>query len=256
MGFTDTHIHLYAEEFDRDRETLVRKAISNGIANFYLPNIDSSSIQTMLDLEKAYPDHCFAMMGLHPCSVKDNYMEELSLVRKWLEQRAFAGIGEIGLDLYWDKTHFKEQQEALSTQIQWALEYDYPIIIHCRSAMTELIELLRDFKSLPSGIFHCFSGNLQEAESLLALGDFKLGIGGVLTFKNSGLDKVVENIDIQHLVLETDAPYLAPVPFRGKRNEPVYLLEIAKRLAEVKGVDLEELSRVTTANANHIFKRS
>jgi TatD DNase family protein len=255
MQIIDTHIHLYAEEFDRDRAALIQKAISNGVSSFYLPNIDSASIQPMLNLERDYPEHCFPMMGLHPCSVNYNVKKELQIIRQWLDQRPFAGIGEIGLDLYWDKTYFKEQQEAFASQIEWALDWDYPIIIHVRNAFKETLDLLNTFKTLPRGIFHCFSGTLEEANQVLALGKFKLGIGGVLTFKNSGLDKVVQDIDIKHLVLETDAPYLAPVPYRGKRNEPAYLLEVAKKLAELKNLSIDTLAEITTSNAEEIFKK-
>ncbi len=256
MQIIDTHIHLYAEEFERDRSALINKAISNGIRRFYLPNIDSNSIKAMLDLERAYPEHCYPMMGLHPCSVNQNVEAELKTVREWLDSRPFAGIGEIGLDLYWDNTYFKEQQQAFATQIEWALEMHYPIVIHVRNAFKETLELLKSFKTLPKGIFHCFSGSLEEANQILALGNFKLGIGGVLTFKNSGLDKVVQDIDLKHLVLETDAPYLAPVPFRGKRNEPSYILEVARHLASIKSVEIDELARVTSNNAEEIFKKA
>lgn len=248
----DTHIHLYAEEFNADRDQLIKKALQNGIQRFYLPNIDSNSIEVMHQLEKDYPDHCFAMMGLHPCSVKDNVEEELNMVHEWLQKRKYAAIGEIGIDLYWDKTFLKEQVYAFKKQINWALEYDYPIVIHCRDAFDEIFEVLSSYSILPRGIFHCFSGNNAQAAQVIKLG-FKLGIGGVLTFKNSGLDKVVESIDLQHLVLETDAPYLAPVPFRGKRNEPVYLSEIARKLAEIKQVDFDTLAEVTAANATALF---
>ena len=248
----DTHIHLYAEEFNADREQLIKKAIQNGIQRFYLPNIDSNSIEVMHQLEKNYPDHCFAMMGLHPCSVKDNVEEELNMVHEWLQKRKYAAIGEIGIDLYWDRTFFKEQVYAFKKQINWALEYDYPIVIHCRDAFDEIFEVLSSYSILPKGIFHCFSGNSPQAFQVIELG-FKLGIGGVLTFKNSGLDKVVESIDLQHLVLETDAPYLAPAPFRGKRNEPVYLIEVARKLAEIKQVDFNTLAEITAANANGLF---
>ena len=255
MEFWDTHIHLYADTFAADRETLIKKALSNGVKRFYLPNIDADSIDGMLALEKEHSEHCFALMGLHPCSVNANYKEGLALVEKWLKRRAFVGIGEIGIDLYWDNSFFKDQQEAFAQQVNWALEYQYPIIIHSRNAHREIIEQLRGFKKLPRGIFHCFSGNQQEAEEILQLGDFKLGIGGVLTFKNSGLEEVVKNIGIQHLVLETDAPYLAPVPHRGKRNEPAYILEVALHLSRLKGLDMEELALQTTNNAREVFKR-
>lgn len=252
--FTDTHTHLYLEEFDRDRIALINKAISSDIKRFYLPNIDSSSIDAMLNLEKEYPGHCFAMMGLHPCSVKDNVEEELAIVKDWLAKRTFVAIGEIGLDLYWDKTHFTQQQHAFKTQIQWALDYSYPIVIHCREAFDEIYEMLTSFEKLPKAIFHCFSGNVEQANKILALKNFKLGIGGVVTFKNSGLDKVVEQIGLEHLVLETDAPYLAPVPFRGKRNEPSYLLEVARKIAQIKDISVHEVAEVTSANSDFIFK--
>jgi TatD DNase family protein len=251
--FVDTHTHLYAEEFNADRTTLIQKAIANGISKFYLPNIDSTSIKGMLELEQQFPAHCFPMMGLHPCHVNATVKQELVLVSEWLEKRPFSAVGEIGIDLYWDKTFFEAQKEAFITQIEWALHYNYPIVIHCREAFDPIFEILSSFKTLPKAIFHCFSGNLEQANKILALGNFKLGIGGVVTFKNSGLDKVVEQIDLEHLVLETDAPYLAPVPFRGKRNESGYLLEIAKKIAEIKNVSIHEVARITTLNAQFIF---
>jgi TatD DNase family protein len=249
----DTHIHLYAEEFNADREQLINKAIKNNIKKFYLPNIDSESIEVMHALEKAYPDNCFAMMGLHPCSVKDNVEDELKLVEDWLAKRKYAAIGEIGIDLYWDKTHYEQQLYAFKKQIDWALQYDYAIIIHCRDAFNEIYDCLRSYQKLPKGIFHCFSGNVEQANQIIDLGDFKLGIGGVVTFKNSGLDKVVKEISLEHLVLETDAPYLAPVPHRGKRNEPGFILEVAKRVAEIKEISMAEVEDVTTENSNFIF---
>lgn len=249
----DTHTHLYAEEFDADRTVLIEKAIHNGVKKFYLPNIDSGSIEGMLDLEKQFPDNCFAMMGLHPCSVKENYLAELNIMESWLKQRKFAAIGEIGIDLYWDKTFIEEQKTAFKTQIQWALDYNYTIVIHCRDAFDPIFEVLKDFTKLPKAIFHCFSGNLEQARQIIALGDFKLGIGGVATFKNSGLDEVVRQIDLEHLVLETDAPYLAPVPFRGKRNEPSYILEVAKKIALIKELPMEKVANITSQNAQNIF---
>jgi TatD DNase family protein len=253
--FVDTHTHLYAEEFDTDRTALINKAIANGVSRFYLPNIFSESIQGMLDLEENYPSICFPMMGLHPCEVKENYLDELALAENWLKQRSFTAIGEIGIDLYWDKTFLKEQQIAFRTQIDWALKYNYSIVIHCRDAFDEIYDILKSYSKLPKGIFHCFSGNIEQANKIIDLGHFKLGIGGVLTFKNSGLDKVVEQIDLKHLVLETDAPYLAPAPFRGKRNEPIYLLEVAKKLAEIKNCSINEVAEMTTQNANFVFLR-
>lgn len=249
----DTHTHLYAEEFNPDRKNLIEKAISNGISKFYLPNIDSSSIEAMLDLEEQFPDNCFAMMGLHPCHVNASYQKELEIVKNWLEKRKFAGIGEIGMDLYWDKTYLEEQKIAFKTQLDWALEYNYGISIHCRDAFDPLYEILSSYKQLPRAIFHCFSGNTEQARKIIALGNFKLGIGGVVTFKNSGLDKVVEEIALEHLVLETDAPYLAPVPHRGKRNEPGYILEVAKKIAFIKDVSIQKLEEITNQNAEFIF---
>jgi TatD DNase family protein len=251
--FVDTHTHLYLEEFDADRKELIKRAINLGVGKFYLPNIDSTSIKGMLDLEKEYPLNCFPMMGLHPCSVKENVQDELNLVKEWLGKRKFSGVGEIGIDLYWDKTFFKQQQDAFRTQIQWALDKDYPIVIHCREAFEEIYEILVSFEKLPKSIFHCFSGNLEQANKIIELGNFKLGIGGVVTFKNAGLDKVVEKLDLEHLVLETDAPYLAPVPFRGKRNEPSYLLEVARKIAQLKDCSISEVQEVTAKNAAFIF---
>jgi len=251
--FIDTHTHLYAEEFNADRSSLIKKAIDNGIKKFYLPNIDSASIDGMLALENEFPETIFPMMGLHPCHVNASVQKELNTVEEWLKKRKFVAIGEIGIDLYWDKTFFKEQQLAFKTQIQWALAYNYPIIIHCREAFDEIYEVLCSFEKLPKAIFHCFSGNLEQANKIIALGNFKLGLGGVLTFKNSGLDKVIEQVAMEHLVLETDAPYLAPVPFRGKRNEPSYILEVAKKLAEIKNCSIKEVEDITSKNAEFIF---
>jgi TatD DNase family protein len=250
----DTHTHLYAGEFDADRTALIKKAINNGVNRFYMPNIDSSSIENMHRLEEEFPGQCFALMGLHPCSVNASVEQELAIVKNWLDKRKYKAIGEIGIDLYWDKTFFKEQQHAFKTQVQWALDFGYPIVIHCREAFDEIYEVLISFKTLPKAIFHCFSGTVEQANKIIALGNFKLGIGGVVTFKNSGLDKVVEEIDIQHLVLETDAPYLAPVPFRGKRNEPVYILEVARKVAQLKGLTVSEVGEITSANSDFIFE--
>jgi len=254
--FVDTHTHLYSKEFKQDRESLIKKAISAGIRRFYLPNINSESIAAMLELEKQFPENCFPMMGLHPCDVNASVDEELKIVREWLEKRKFIAVGEIGIDLYWDKTFFEQQKKAFRTQIEWALEYHYPVSIHCREAFDEIYALLTEFKQLPKAVFHCFSGNLEQANKIIALGNFKLGIGGVVTFKNAGLDKVIEQIPLEHLVLETDAPYLAPVPFRGKRNEPAYMLEVAKKIADIKNVSLDEVGKASTANAEYIFGNS
>ena len=252
--FIDTHTHLYSEEFNEDRFTCIKQAISNGVSRFYMPNVDSESIDGMLALEAQFPEHCFPMMGLHPCSVNGNYEKELEIVKKWLDKRRFKAIGEIGIDLYWDKTFIKEQELAFKQQIDWALEFKYPIVIHCRNAFDEIYAILSMYSSLPKGIFHCFSGNLDQAKQILSLGNFKLGIGGVVTFKNSGLDKIVEQLDINDLVLETDAPYLAPVPHRGKRNESNYLPLVAQKLALLKNITIEEIAQITSNNALKLFE--
>lgn len=252
--FIDTHTHLYSEEFNEDRTAIINTAISNSVTKLYLPNIDSNSIDGMLQLEKEFPENCFPMMGLHPCSVKENYLDELIIVKKWLDKRKFIAIGEIGMDLYWDKTFVAEQEIAFKKQIDWALEYNYSIVIHCRNAFDEIFTILQSYPKLPKGIFHCFSGDIEQAQKILALKNFKLGIGGVLTFKNSGLDKVVEAISIDDIVLETDSPYLAPMPYRGKRNESSYIPLIAKKVAEIKNISIEEVENMTTKNANFIFE--
>ena len=251
--FIDTHTHLYSEEFDADRTDIITNAINVGIEKLYLPNVDSTSIDGMLALEQQFPNNCFPMMGLHPCSVKENYKEELATVKSWLDKRRFFAIGEIGMDLYWDKTFVKEQEFAFKQQIDWALEFNYTIVIHCRDAFAEIFEVLQSYTKLPKGIFHCFSGTADQAKQILAFGNFKLGIGGVVTFKNSGLDKVVEQLSINDFVLETDAPYLAPNPHRGKRNESAYLPLIAKKIAELKNISIHEVEDITTKNAEDIF---
>jgi TatD DNase family protein len=254
MIFTDTHTHLYSKEFDKDRTDLIQKAIDAGITRLFMPNISSESINVMFEVEKEFPNNCFPMMGLHPCSVGENVETELKTIEEWLDKRSFTAIGEIGIDLYWDKTFFKQQQDAFRKQITWAKKYALPYVIHSRNAFDETMEIVSEFKSEGiKAVFHCFSGNVQQAEQVLAAGDFKLGIGGVVTFKNSGLDKVVEAIDLKHLVLETDAPYLAPLPYRGKRNEPDYLILIAKKIAELKKISLEEVAAVTTENSKYLF---
>ncbi|MEZ4990605.1 MAG: TatD family hydrolase [Saprospiraceae bacterium] len=256
MKLIDTHAHLYSRKFDSDRAAMIERAVARGVEEFFLPNIDSESIDGMLALEAAYPDRCFAMMGLHPCSVQENYEEELAIVRQWLDKRYFCAIGEIGIDLYWDKTTLLIQEIAFKTQIDWALEFDLPIVIHARESTEEILVILEEVHSEKlRGIFHCFTGNREQAERAIALG-FHLGLGGVLTFKNSGLDATIADIDLQHLVLETDAPYLSPVPYRGKRNESAYVYYVAEKLAEVKNTSLEEIARITSANAAKIFVKT
>jgi TatD DNase family protein len=253
MIITDTHTHLYADEFTTDCDLLISEAMDHGIQRFFLPNIDSTSVDAMLAIEKKYPLNCFAMMGLHPCSVKENWRDELALVEKHLSERGFAGIGEIGIDLFWDKTFIKEQEEAFRGQIELANRYKLPIVIHSRESFEEIYRILLETKKKnPCGIFHCFTGNADQAKRAVDIG-FYLGIGGVVTFKNSGLDKVVAEMDLQNMVLETDAPYLAPVPFRGKRNVPAYLLKVAEKIAEIKNISVDEVAEVTTENSKKIF---
>ncbi len=253
-GWIDTHAHLYAKQFDNDREEMLQRAMRSGVQRFYLPNIDSGSIEGMLKLEAAHPDHCFAMMGLHPCSVKENYKEELAIVKSWLDKRSFCAVGEIGIDLYWDKTFFEQQKEAFRTQIGWAKELDLPIVIHARDSLEEILEIVTEEKDERlRGIFHCFGGSVEQADRIRELG-FLMGIGGVLTFKKSGLDQVLKEVPLESLVMETDAPYLAPVPYRGKRNESGYIPDIGAKLAEAKGCSMEEVCKATTKNALKLFE--
>jgi len=253
MNLIDTHCHLYSEEFAADIDAVIERAVQCGVSRFYLPAIDDSTHKAMLDLEARYPGVCVAMMGLHPCSVNAGYRNELAVVEEWLEKRPFVAVGEIGLDYYWDKTYVKEQQEAFTLQMQWALKRNLPIVIHTRNAMQETIEMVKPFaaKGL-RGIFHCFSGSAESAKQITDMG-FMLGIGGVLTYKNAGLPAALEKVGMEYLVLETDAPYLTPVPFRGKRNESSYLQYVVEKLAVEKGVTVEEMAAITTANAQKIF---
>ena len=251
----DTHTHIYLDQFDEDRAEMMQRAKENGVEKFYLPNIDSTSIEAMLKLEKENPETCFAMMGLHPCSVKENYKEELAIVKEWLDKRSFCAIGEIGIDLHWDASTLEIQIEAFRTQINWAKKLDLPIVIHSRKSTQEVLEVLRAEKDEKlRGIFHCFGGSAEEAQQIIDLG-FYLGIGGVLTFKKSGLDKTMEEVSLENVVLETDAPYLAPTPYRGKRNESSYVKLVAEKLADVKGISLEEVTKITTRNAALIFEK-
>ncbi|MEM6317191.1 MAG: TatD family hydrolase [Bacteroidota bacterium] len=256
MQLIDTHTHLYVPQFDKDRAATLERAEAAGIAQFYLPAIDSETHDAMLAMEAAYPERCFAMMGLHPCSVKENYEEELAIVEKWLQKRPFCAIGEIGIDLHWDTTFVEQQKDAFRRQIRWAKMLDIPIVIHSRKSTWEVIEILREEKGPKlRGIFHCFGGTVEEANAIIDCG-FHLGIGGVLTFKKAGLDKTMERVDLEHVVLETDSPYLAPTPYRGKRNESAYIRVIAEKLAGIKGKSLAEISEVTSANARKLFTHS
>lgn len=253
MILTDTHCHLYLDEFKNDIDAIMKRAEDTGVQKFYLPAIDSSETTNLFHLEEKFPGKCFAMMGLHPCSVKENVNTELSHVESWIAKRKFVAIGEIGLDLYWDTTFATQQYDAFRTQAGWAIQHNLPIIIHTRNAMQETIDVVKEF--VPKGIrgvFHCFSGNYENAKEIIDAG-FYLGIGGVLTYKNSGLADVIAKIDLKHLVLETDSPYLTPVPFRGKRNESSYLKYIAEKLSEIKKIAVEEIAAVTTSNAETLF---
>ena len=252
MKIIDTHCHLYLDEFKNDIDAVIERAKQKGVEKFYLPAIDSEVTMAMMELEKKFPE-CEAMMGLHPCSVKANFNDELNLVKQWLSEQDFAAVGEIGLDFYWDTTFAEQQYEAFKIQMQWALERNMPIVIHTRSAMNEAIETVKPFaeKGL-RGIFHCFSGNYEQAQKIIDM-NFLLGIGGVVTYKNSGLQPVIEKINLEHIVLETDAPYLTPVPFRGKRNESSYLEFVIEKIAEIKNISAEEGAGVTTNNAEKLF---
>ncbi|MBT8221130.1 MAG: TatD family hydrolase [Bacteroidia bacterium] len=250
MEFIDTHTHIYIDKFEVDFDEMMSRAANNQISTFVLPAIDSGHTEAMMSCES---ENVHLMMGLHPCSVGSNVGEELDYVRQWLEKRSFCAIGEIGIDLYWDKTFQAEQVGAFELQIDWAIEFNLPIVIHSRNSTSEVLEVLKR-KAHPQlrGIFHCFGGSVEEANAIIDLG-FLLGIGGVVTFKNAGLDKTLEHISLRNIVLETDAPYLAPAPFRGKRNEPSYIKIIAEKVAEIKNVDLEEVADRTTNNARLVF---
>ena len=249
----DTHSHIYSEDFKDDLDEIVKRAFENNVLKILLPNIDSSSIKKMLDLSEQYPQICFPLMGLHPTSVNEDFMEELELVEFWLKKRKFYGIGEIGIDLYWDKTFVKEQTEAFRVQIQMAKKYELPIVIHVRESFEEVFSVLKE-EGVDgiSGVFHSFSGTIEQAMQVINLG-FKLGVNGIVTFKNSGMDKVIEKIDTSHIILETDAPYLTPVPFRGKRNESSYLIYVAQKVAELHGMPVADVARITTQNAEDLF---
>jgi len=253
MQLIDTHCHLYNKEFTRDIDEVIQRAEKEGVEKFYLPAVDSESHEALMALEKSYPGKCIGMMGLHPTSVKADHAAELKLVEGWLQRRAWVAVGEIGLDFYWDRTFEKEQYQAFHQQIEWALHYHIPIVIHSRNSMQESIGVVREHQQGNlRGIFHCFSGDGAAARQVVDLG-FYLGIGGVVTYKNSGLAEALKDIPLESMVLETDAPYLSPVPFRGKRNESSYLQYVVDKLAEVKGVSVEEVARITTENAQKIF---
>jgi TatD DNase family protein len=253
MKLIDTHSHIYSDEFKDDIEEIISNCKDVNIQKILLPNIDSESIPKMNRLVQAFPDLCVPMMGLHPTSVKENYKEELANCKAWLAKGKYCAVGEIGIDLYWDKTFFKEQQIVFDTQINWALEKELPIVIHARDSFAEIFEILEAYRGRNlKGVFHSFTGNVEQAHKAIELG-FLLGINGIVTFKNAGLDKTIETISLDKLVLETDAPYLAPVPKRGKRNESSYLIHIANKLSEIYQLSTSEVAEITTANAEKLF---
>jgi TatD DNase family protein len=254
MYLVDTHAHIYSRKYDSDRDAVIASCLEKGVKKIYMPNIDVESIDAMLEAEDKYPEVCIPMMGLHPCDVQKDFEKQLYVMEDWLNKRPFAAVGEIGLDLYWDKTFFEQQAEALRIQIRWAIEKDLPIVLHCRDSINETIAVVKEeYKDGLKGIFHCFTGDLKQAKEVTELG-FLLGIGGVATFKNGGLDKVLPEIGLEHLVLETDGPYLAPVPYRGKRNSPEYIPLIAQRVGDIKETTLEKVAEMTTNNALQIFR--
>jgi TatD DNase family protein len=250
---TDTHTHLYSSQFKEDQSAMIQRAKDAGVSRFFIPAIDSSYTESMMKLEKNFPKDVFLMMGLHPTSVKENYLEELAHVKEWIDKKKFFAIGEIGIDLYWDKSFLAQQQEAFRTQIKWAKEKKLPIVIHCRDAFDEIFEILEQEKgdSL-RGIFHCFTGTKEQAEKAINY-NMKLGIGGVATFKNGKIDRFLNEINLKHIVLETDAPYLAPTPFRGKRNESAYITNVIDKLVEIYKVPFEEIVATTTQNSKAVF---
>ncbi|NOT76810.1 MAG: TatD family hydrolase [Cyclobacteriaceae bacterium] len=251
--WVDTHTHIYSEEFKIDREDMLVRAGDAGVKKMFMPNVDHASIDGMMELERKYPQSCFPMMGLHPCSVKKDFEKELYIVETWLHQRKFCAIGEMGTDLHWDKTFWDQQKEAFRIQAAWAKKFELPLVIHSRESIDETIEILESLSDDKlTGIFHCFSGTADQAKRIIALG-FRLGIGGVVTFKNGGLDKVLPEVTLNNIVLETDSPYLAPVPHRGKRNEPAYIPLIAEKVCDLMKVNMSELQSATTSNSFKIF---
>ncbi|MFN3996940.1 TatD family hydrolase [Algoriphagus sp.] len=254
MNLIDTHAHIYSTKFDSDRDEVIDEIRAAGIERIYMPNVDVETIDRMLDCESRYGDLCIPMMGLHPCDVKEDFEQQLYVMEAWLNKRSFAAVGEIGTDLYWDKSGFERQKEALNIQVNWAKERKLPIVLHCRDSIDQTIEIIEKAQdgSL-SGIFHCFTGNLEQAKKIIKLG-FLLGIGGVATYKNGGLDQVIPFIGLDHLVLETDAPYLAPVPFRGRRNTPAYLPAIAQRVGDLLQLSSSDVASLTKSNAMNLFK--
>lgn len=257
MSFwVDTHAHIYLDDFNEDREDVIQRHIASGVNHIYMPNIDRTSIDPMMEVESRYPEINFAMMGLHPCSVNKDFQRELYIVEEWLNKRKFTAIGEIGTDLYWDKTFWEQQKEAFEIQVRWAKQHKLPIVIHCRESLQETIDIVKSLhdKNL-KGVFHCYTGSVEQAKEITSMGFF-LGIGGVSTFKNGGLEKIIPHLDLSSIVLETDSPYLSPVPHRGKRNEPSYIPLIASRVAELKKISTEQLQIATFNNTYRLFNIS
>ena len=254
MQLTDTHTHLYATQFDEDRDEMITKCFDNNITRLFLPNIDQTSVKGMLDLVEKYPENCFPMIGIHPCSVNENWEEELAEYVELLKNQKFYAIGEIGIDLYWDKSTLGIQQKAFEAQIILAKKEKLPIVIHARDSFDEIFEIVDKHNDEDlTGIFHCFTGTIEQANKIINYNGFKIGIGGVVTFKNAGLDKVVAQIPMKHLVVETDSPYLAPHPNRGKRNESSYLSLIAEKIADLHGISNEKVAEITTENSREVF---
>lgn len=253
--FIDTHTHLFLKQFDNDLAEVIERSKERGVSKFYLPNIDSSTIEAMYAVCERFPQHCYPMMGLHPCSVKANYEEELLLLKKELDEKPFAAVGEIGLDFYWDKTFVEQQKDALAIQIGWAIEKELPIVLHTRDSFEQTFEIVQSLnEDRLTGVFHCFGESAEAASKVADLGGFYVGIGGTVTFKNSGVAQKVADIPLESIVLETDSPYLAPTPHRGKRNESSYIPDIAAKIAEVKGLDVKEVETITTQNALNLYK--
>ena len=253
MRFIDTHCHLYSNDFKADSPEMIRRALDAGVTKCFLPNIDIESVPDMLALELAYPENCFPMMGLHPCHVKADFRERLREMRQWFEKGAFSGVGETGLDFHWDLTYREEQFEAFQVQAEWAIQFGLPLVIHSRKSLDECLQVVRDNQDgRLRGVFHCFSGTVEQAKAVVDLG-FHMGIGGVVTYKNGGLEPVLQALGLDHVVLETDAPYLSPVPHRGKRNEPAYLIHVAEKIADILGMPVGEVADQTTRNAEKLF---
>ncbi len=254
MNLIDTHTHMFSSQFDEDREQIIKECIESGIETLLLPNINSETIEAMWSLCNSFPNNCFPMIGLHPCDIKEDYVKELNIVLQELKSRKYVAVGEIGIDLHWDKSTIEIQKKAFDQQIKWALEFDLPIAIHIRESFKEVFQVLeQNLHPNLRGVFHCFTGNLDQAQKAISMG-FMLGVGGVVTFKNSGVDKVLQNIDLKHLVLETDSPYLAPTPLRGKRNDSRNLKLICDKLAQINGLTSDQVAKITTKNAKTLFK--